>query len=92
MRFLWGTTIACSVLAGFIVLLTLLATRSAVQESAGYAMACALVVVPYVFARAMQAFHAPDMGESIKFLVKAIDRTHPEHDEYDNKATRPPAG
>lgn len=91
MRFFWGATIACSVLAGFVILLTLVGTRSAPQEAAGYAMACALVVVPYVFARALQAFHAPDAGESIKFLVRAIDRTHPTHDEYDNKATRPPA-
>lgn len=42
-----------SIAATLVILLTLGSSNSAPQEAAGYAMACALAVVPYVFARAI---------------------------------------
>jgi hypothetical protein len=42
-----------AVAGGIVVLLTLGGATSAPQEAAGYAMACALAVVPYVLARSI---------------------------------------
>lgn len=42
-----------SLAGGLIILGTMVRANSAPQEAAGYAMACALCVVPYVFARAI---------------------------------------
>jgi hypothetical protein len=39
--------------AALVILLTMGGATTAPQEAAGYAMACALAVVPYVFARAV---------------------------------------
>lgn len=42
-----------SIAASIVFLLTIARAESAPQEAAGFAMACALAVVPYVFARAI---------------------------------------
>jgi flagellar biosynthesis protein FliP len=42
-----------SIAATLVILATALGSRTAPQEAAGYAMACALALVPYVFARAI---------------------------------------
>ena len=52
-KLLWLIPIAGAVLGGFIALVTMASSASAPQEAAGYAMACAFAVIPYVFARAI---------------------------------------
>lgn len=48
-------------LAGaFALLLTMAGARSAPQEAAGFAMACAFAVVPYVLARAIDFMYSDD--------------------------------
>lgn len=91
MRASWIITAISTSFAGVILFITIVAPGlSAPQTSSGYALSCALAIVPYVFSRAIQALKTPDLGECTKFIVRAIDRTHPAHDEYENKATRPP--
>ena len=55
---LWSITLIGALLGGLIVLFTMVSSKSAPQEAAGYAMACALAVVPYVFTRAALAMSA----------------------------------
>lgn len=77
MPILWVITLLSSLLAGFVIVVTTAAGRSAPQEAAGYALACALAIVPYVFTRAAQALKGPDRGESTRRIVEAIERSHP---------------
>lgn len=42
-----------SIAGGLVLIGTLMSANSAPQEAAGFALACALAVVPYVFARAI---------------------------------------
>lgn len=62
-----------SLAATVVFLLTLGGATTAPQEAAGYAMACALAVVPYVFARAIDL--ASDEIESHRNRqTKALER------------------
>ena len=59
---------------GFGVILTTLgAARGAPQEAAGFSMACALAIVPYVLARAVQALNAPNLSDEMQKIVTAIE-------------------
>lgn len=51
--FIYAMPIIGSIAGTIVILMTMIGSRSAPQEAAGYAMACAFAVVPYVFARAM---------------------------------------
>ena len=75
MRFFWIVTALSTGLAALITLITMLTSKSAPQEAAGYAWACALAVIPYVFTRALEALGAPEERKrDLNRLVKAIER------------------
>ena len=73
MRFFWFVTLISAVLASLVIAFTLVVAKGAPQEAAGYAMACALAIVPYVFTRAAVALAAPDLRDSINRVVTAIE-------------------
>lgn len=77
MPILWFLTLLSSLLAALTILFTTVAGQSAPQQAAGYAMACALAIVPYVFTRAVEAIKGPDRGESTRRIVDAIERSRP---------------
>ena len=49
----WVLTVLCSVLSAFVLIVGLDSAESAPQEAAVAAVACALVIIPYCFARAI---------------------------------------
>ena len=51
--FCWIITLICSALGGILLFDTFLSADSAPQQAAGAAMAVAIVVIPYVFSRAI---------------------------------------
>ncbi len=65
MKFFWGCTLVLACLATLVFVGTMLLVKGAPQEAAGYAMACALAIVPYVFARAAAFFLEPNMAETL---------------------------
>lgn len=77
MPILWFLTLLSTLLAALVVLFTTATGQSAPQQAAGYALACALAVVPYVFTRAAQAIKGPDRGESTRRIVESIERSRP---------------
>ena len=52
-RIVWLLPILGALCGGAVGFFTLLAASGAAQQAAGYAMACALAVVPYVLARGL---------------------------------------
>ena len=73
MNAVWLFPIIGAVFGGLTILFTMVGASTAPQEAAGYAMACALAIVPYVFARAMHMLHAPKLSEEINKVIKAIE-------------------
>jgi hypothetical protein len=63
MKFLLVLASVGSILGGLTLLGGMLFTKSAIQESASAAYACALAVIPYVLARANQLWHQADQDE-----------------------------
>ena len=61
-RILWVLPILGSIAGLVVAFMTFTSSTSAPQEAAGFAMACALAVVPYVLARSVMAMC--DSGES----------------------------
>lgn len=60
-RLLWGLTLVVAGLAGLGFLVQMAMAESAPQQAAAGAMACATVVIPYVFARAWDFMLRPPM-------------------------------
>lgn len=54
LKIYWGITAIGSIFGGAMFVLSLLTAQGAPQEAAGSAIAMALAVIPYVFARAME--------------------------------------
>ena len=77
MKFLWVVTLLSSIGGGLVILLTLATSKGAPQEAAGYAMACALCVVPYVFTRAAQALSRTDPKVHVDRILAALERDKP---------------
>lgn len=72
MRFVFFLPMIGAIIGAFIVMLTLAASGSAPQEAAGYAMACAFAVVPYVFARAIQSLNDDSPTKLTDKIIEAI--------------------
>jgi ABC-type transport system involved in cytochrome bd biosynthesis fused ATPase/permease subunit len=71
--FVYTLPVLGALAATLVMLLTMAGATTAPQEAAGYAMACALAVVPYVFARAIDL--ARDEAESHRNRqTKAMER------------------
>jgi len=73
---LWALTLIGALLGGLVIVFTTLAAKGAPQEAAGYAMACALAVVPYVFTRAALQLTEASRKESTDRIVDALIRLH----------------
>jgi hypothetical protein len=58
--FFWIITILACIVAGFLFVVTVSQSNGAPQEAAGAAMACALAIIPYVFARAIEKLSGTD--------------------------------
>lgn len=69
---LWAFTLLGALLGGLVIIFTIAAAKGAPQEAAGYAMACALAVVPYVFTKAALAISAASRKESTDRIVQAL--------------------
>lgn len=81
MRFVWAITLLCGLLGGLIIFVTMIFAKGAPQEAAGYAMACAVTVVPYIFTRAAQALSGLSLDENTSRIVEAIARANPKRDD-----------
>ena len=67
--FCWLVTSLAAVLAMLELVVTFGSSASAPQQAAGAAMACGLVVVPYIFTRAMEGLrghHGQEPDRSIR--------------------------
>lgn len=73
MAFVWVLTLICSLASGAIIMITLGSAHSAPQEAAGFAMACAVSVVPYVFCRSAQAIFRLGKKDGTDRIVQAIE-------------------
>lgn len=60
----WFITILATFAASFQLLFTFTAAQSAPQQAAGAAMAAAMVIVPYVFTRAVEGLGRPAAAAS----------------------------
>jgi hypothetical protein len=76
MRFVFVFPLIGAIIATLITLATIIMTNSAPQEAAGYAMACAFAVVPYVLARSIHIMHEDSPGRLAERIIEAI-RTGP---------------
>ncbi len=72
MRFVFVLPLIGAIIAVLITLGTLVMTNSAPQEAAGYAMACAFAVVPYVLARSIHIMHEDSPGRLAEKIIEAI--------------------
>jgi hypothetical protein len=52
--FFWIITILACIVAGLLFFMTVTSSNGAPQEAAGAAMACAIAIIPYVLARAVE--------------------------------------
>jgi len=68
----WLLPLLGAVFGALTIAITLLFTRSAPQEAAGYALACALAVVPYVLVRAVMEMTTTESAE-LKELRRIVD-------------------
>lgn len=87
MRLVFVLPLIGAIIGSLIILLTMAASGSAPQEAAGYAMAAAFAVVPYVFAKAIAGLSAERPSKIADRLVEAINATQtatkPTSAEYD---------
>lgn len=80
-KVLWLLPIFGALVGGVIVVLTVLGASSAPQEAAGYAMAMAFAVVPYVLVRAIAAMTDEAWEDDIKAIRKAMEAQTREAEE-----------
>ena len=73
MSFLWLFTLLGTCVSALIMFGTFVGAKGAPQEAAGYAMACAFAVVPYVFTRAVQGMTGMSRGAATNRIVKALE-------------------
>lgn len=72
MRIVYVFPLIGAIIAVLITLGTLVMTNSAPQEAAGYAMACAFAVVPYVLARSIQIMYEDSPSKLTDKIIEAI--------------------
>ena len=73
MRAIWILPIIGAIFGAFILLITIASDGAAPAQAAGFAAACALAVVPYVFARAVIGLADSTRTQSTDRIVAAID-------------------
>lgn len=80
MRALWAMPLIGAILGTFTILFTLAGGGAAPGQAAGYAMACALAIVPYVFTRAVIGLGDATRNQSTERIVAAIKGAGPNSD------------
>ena len=80
---LWLLPILGSMASGLIVFGTMLGSASAPQEAAGYAMACAFSIVPYVFVRSVMAMTDDNSFEQLKKISGLLEKIEAGRDASD---------
>ncbi len=73
-RILWLLPIFGALIGALITITTLLSATSAPQEAAGYAMACAFAIVPYVLVRAVMAMTDTKWERDLKLIAKSMEK------------------
>ena len=74
LKFSWIVTLICTVIAALIAFGTMFNAKSAPQEAAGFAMALAFVVIPYVFTRAVEGLTAKEWAADVKAIRKQLEK------------------
>lgn len=77
MRILWVLPILGSLAAALVILMTFAGSNGAPQEAAGFSLACALAVVPYVLVRAITAMAALDLHDQLERIIAALHTPKP---------------
>lgn len=70
--FIYAMPFLGSLAATLALIITFAGSRSAPQEAAGFAMACALAIVPYVFARSIDLCR-DDRENQLKRSTRALE-------------------
>jgi hypothetical protein len=73
-KIIWLLPLLGALAGGFIILATMGLSKGAPQEAAGYAMACAFAVVPYVLARSFAAMSDNDAHIELKRIVNLMEQ------------------
>lgn len=76
MRFWFVLSAAASLVAALFGVTLYLSATSAPQQAVAAAAACAIAIVPYVFARSVQAFFTPTSKE-LWSMVRDLKQTLP---------------
>lgn len=71
---IWIFPLLGALAGGVIILATMGLSKGAPQEAAGYAMACAFAVVPYVLARSIAAMSDNESHIELKRLVRFLEQ------------------
>lgn len=74
MAFFWVIAAIGSVLGGLNMLFTMAMATSAPQQAGGYALSCALAIVPYVLARSVQAMTKSRTDLAADRIIAAIEK------------------
>ena len=75
--FCWVVTGFAACIAGALLFLTVKTANGAPQEASGAAIAMAICVIPYVFARACQAFTEMDRQKEMLGALNEIRQREP---------------
>ena len=73
-KILWLLPIFGAIIGALIILTTMMGASSAPQEAAGYAMACAFAVVPYVLVRAVMAMTDAEWAGDLKSIAHSVEK------------------
>jgi hypothetical protein len=74
MTFLWVLSLLGAVVGGLVLMVGVIGSSGAPQEAAAAGIACALAVIPYCFARAIEKLNSPSekMFEETRTQTKLL--------------------
>ena len=83
--FCWVITIIASILAAFVLIGTVVGSSGAPQEAAGAAISAAIVIIPYVFTKAVEGLtnRAEEQSERIIEMLRKKDVIEEKAAKYD---------
>lgn len=73
MKVIWILPIIGALLGALVFVLTIGSAKGAPQEAAGFAMAMALAVIPYVLVRAVQAMSTSSLEDDTRRVARATE-------------------
>lgn len=73
MKAIWILPIIGALLGALVFLFTISVAKGSPQEAAGFAMAMALAVIPYVLARAIQEMNKSSIEADTKRIASAVE-------------------